>query len=88
MGIVDAKNKVPDLQKFYQAAYKDHTRVWKINPRSRWYMIPYVTLLWGSLGGMFVTCSELHWDDYSHPAASFYGMGRKVLGYNTYFGKE
>ncbi|KAF4785480.1 hypothetical protein HER10_EVM0006734 [Colletotrichum scovillei] len=70
MGIVDAKNKVPDLQKFYQAAYKDHTRVWKINPRSRWYMIPYVTLLWGSLG------------------ASFYGMGRKVLGYNTYFGKE
>ncbi|EXF76838.1 hypothetical protein CFIO01_09445 [Colletotrichum fioriniae PJ7] len=71
MGIVDAKNKVPDLQKFYQAAYKDHTRVWKINPRSRWYMIPYVTLLWGSLG-----------------AASFYGMGRKVLGYNTYFGKE
>ncbi|KAI3536549.1 hypothetical protein CPAR01_11720 [Colletotrichum paranaense] len=70
MGIVDAKNKVPDLQKFYQAAYKDHTRVWKINPRSRWYMIPYVTLLWGSLG------------------VSFYGMGRKVLGYNTYFGKE
>ncbi|KZL83524.1 hypothetical protein CI238_02524 [Colletotrichum incanum] len=70
MGLVDAKNKVPELQKFYQTAYKEHTRLWKINPRSRLYMTPYVILLWGTLG------------------ASFYGAGRKVLGYNTYFGKN
>ncbi|GKT95086.1 hypothetical protein Ct61P_12936 [Colletotrichum tofieldiae] len=66
MGLVDAKNKVPELQKFYQTAYKEHTRLWKIPSLHD----PYVILLWGTIG------------------ASFYGAGRKVLGYNTYFGKN
>ncbi|PNP84804.1 hypothetical protein FNYG_01898 [Fusarium nygamai] len=65
---VNAKNPVPQYQRFYQNAYKNHTRLWKIGPRSRILMTPYLILLWGTLG------------------ASFYGAGRKVLGYNSYFG--
>ncbi|TDZ21555.1 hypothetical protein Cob_v005660 [Colletotrichum orbiculare MAFF 240422] len=70
MGLVDAKNKVPELQKFYQAAYKDHQRLWKINPRSRIYMVPFNIALYGTL------------------AATLYAGGRKVAGYNSYFGKN
>ncbi|SCO11942.1 unnamed protein product [Fusarium fujikuroi] len=68
MPLVNAKNPVPQNQRFYQNAYKNHTRLWKIGPRSRILMTPYLILLWGTLG------------------ASFYGAGRKVLGYNSYFG--
>jgi hypothetical protein len=68
MPLVDAKNPVPQYQRYYQNAYKNHTRLWKIGPRSRMLMTPYLILLWGTLG------------------ASFYGAGRKVLGYNSYFG--
>ncbi|KAL2111824.1 hypothetical protein VUR80DRAFT_9212 [Thermomyces stellatus] len=50
MGIVDRPNKVPALQRMYQAAYYQHTRLWKINPRSRWYLTPYLFLLWGTFG--------------------------------------
>lgn len=68
--IVDAKNKVPQNQRFYQKAYAAHTRLWMIvrppvppttpmpnrtdeiqGSRSRWYMVPYTFLLWGTLGG-------------------------------------
>ena len=28
--MVDAPNRVPQHQKFYQAAYKNHTRLWRI----------------------------------------------------------
>ncbi|KAL0933001.1 uncharacterized protein CTRU02_211964 [Colletotrichum truncatum] len=49
MALVNAKNKVPELQKFYQNAYKEHTRLWRINPRSRAYMVPYTIALWGTL---------------------------------------
>lgn len=28
--LVNAKNRVPELQRFYQQAYKAHTRLWKI----------------------------------------------------------
>lgn len=28
--LVDARNKVPEHQRFYQAAYKNHQRLWKI----------------------------------------------------------
>ncbi|GAW16799.1 hypothetical protein EKO27_g8813 [Xylaria grammica] len=69
MGLVDAPNKVPEHQRFYQQAYKQHTRLWQINPRSSKLMVPYTILLWGTLG------------------ASMYMMGRKVFGYNTWFGK-
>ncbi|KAI0909455.1 hypothetical protein F4823DRAFT_428078 [Ustulina deusta] len=69
MGLVDAPNKVPQYQRFYQQAYKQHTRLWQINPRSPKLMVPYTVLLWGTLG------------------ASLYMMGRKVFGYNTWFGK-
>ncbi|KAI3330960.1 hypothetical protein F4824DRAFT_504610 [Ustulina deusta] len=67
--LVDAPNKVPQYQRFYQQAYKQHTRLWQINPRSPKLMVPYTVLLWGTLG------------------ASLYMMGRKVFGYNTWFGK-
>ncbi|KAG9250386.1 uncharacterized protein F5Z01DRAFT_666319 [Emericellopsis atlantica] len=50
MGLVDAPNKVPQNQRFYQQAYKAHTRLWQIGSRSRWMMTPYTILLWGSLG--------------------------------------
>lgn len=48
MGLVDAKNPVPQHQRFYQSAYKAHTRLWLINPRSRFLMTPYLIILWGS----------------------------------------
>ncbi|KFA64729.1 hypothetical protein S40285_05287 [Stachybotrys chlorohalonatus IBT 40285] len=50
MGLVDAKNKVPEYQRFYQQAYKAHTRLWRIHPRSRILMTPYTILLWGTFG--------------------------------------
>ena len=28
--LVNAKNKVPEHQRVYQAAYRAHTRIWKI----------------------------------------------------------
>jgi len=31
----------------YQQAYKQHTRVWKIHPRSNMMIRPYLVLLWG-----------------------------------------
>ncbi|KAI1423718.1 hypothetical protein F5Y12DRAFT_715982 [Xylaria sp. FL1777] len=67
--LVDAPNKVPQHQRFYQQAYRQHIRVWQINPRSNMLLVPYQILLWGTLG------------------ASMYMMGRKVFGYNTWFGK-
>ncbi|XXH00418.1 hypothetical protein Hte_006762 [Hypoxylon texense] len=70
MGLVNAPNKVPQHQRFYQQAYNQHTRIWKINPRSNMLLMPYYVLLWGTFG------------------ASMYMMGRKILGYNTWFGKN
>ncbi|KAI0834187.1 hypothetical protein F5Y06DRAFT_279631 [Hypoxylon sp. FL0890] len=70
MGLVNAPNKVPQHQRFYQQAYRQHTRLWKINPRSNYLLIPYQILLVGTFG------------------ASMYMMGRKILGYNTWFGKS
>ncbi|KAI1097034.1 hypothetical protein F5B19DRAFT_488236 [Rostrohypoxylon terebratum] len=70
MRLVDAPNRVPEKQRYYQQAYAQHTRIWKIAPRSNYYLIPYYTLLWGTMG------------------ASLYMVGRKALGYNTWFGKN
>ncbi|KAI0168031.1 Clathrin light chain [Pestalotiopsis sp. IQ-011] len=70
MGLVDAPNKVPHNQKFYQSAYAQHTRLWQIGPRSNYLFLPYKVLVWGSL------------------SASLYMMGRKIGGYNTWFGKD
>ncbi|RDA89917.1 hypothetical protein CP533_6212 [Ophiocordyceps camponoti-saundersi (nom. inval.)] len=70
MGMIDKKNTVPDHQRFYQRAYKQHVRLWLINPRSRYYMVPYLIMLWGGFG------------------ATLYAAGRKVCGYNTWFGKN
>ncbi|KAJ6444183.1 bacteriophage N adsorption protein A c-term domain-containing protein [Purpureocillium lavendulum] len=50
MGLIDAKNKVPEHQRHYQQAYRAHTRLWKIGSRSRWYMTPYLVVLWGGFG--------------------------------------
>ncbi|KAG6124705.1 hypothetical protein E4U38_008271 [Claviceps purpurea] len=48
--LIDAKNKVPEQQRYYQQAYKAHTRIWMIGSRSRWYMTPYLVMLWGGFG--------------------------------------
>ncbi|KHO00917.1 uncharacterized protein MAM_01695 [Metarhizium album ARSEF 1941] len=91
MGLIDAKNKVPQYQRLYQQAYKAHTRLWMIvcfsidvsrlnrivifanyrqGSRSRWYMTPYLIVLWGGFG------------------ATMYAAGRKITGHNTWFGKD
>ncbi|KAI1468676.1 uncharacterized protein F4812DRAFT_458205 [Daldinia caldariorum] len=69
-GLVNAPNKVPEQQRFYQRAYKQHVRLWRISPRSPYLLVPYNILLWGT------------------GAATMYMMGRKILGYNTWFGKS
>ncbi|KAB5575911.1 hypothetical protein GE09DRAFT_1215650 [Coniochaeta sp. 2T2.1] len=69
-GLVNARNTVPERQRFYQQAYRGHQRIWKINPRTPYLYTPFVILLWGST------------------AATMYAMGRKVLGHNTWFGKD
>ncbi|KAI1193613.1 hypothetical protein F5X97DRAFT_32012 [Nemania serpens] len=69
MGFINAPNKVPQHQRFYQQAYKQHTRLWQINPRSNKLLIPYYVLVAGTF------------------TASLYMMTRKVLGYNSFFGK-
>ncbi|CAK7204132.1 hypothetical protein SEUCBS139899_006886 [Sporothrix eucalyptigena] len=66
MGLFNAENHVPKMQRQYQAAYKQHVRIWNIAPRSRVMLVPYSIVL----GGTF--------------AVGLYGMGRKVLGYNTF----
>ncbi|UKZ58001.1 hypothetical protein TrVGV298_011862 [Trichoderma virens] len=58
MGMIDAKNRVTEHQRFYQAAYKAHTRLWKINPRSNWYMAPYLVALWGGFGATLYAASR------------------------------
>ncbi|OTB05260.1 hypothetical protein M426DRAFT_10856 [Hypoxylon sp. CI-4A] len=70
MPLVNAANKVPEQQRFYQQAYKQHTRIWRINSRSNVLLMPYYVMLWGGVG------------------ASLYMMGRKIAGYNTWFGKN
>ncbi|KAI0852568.1 hypothetical protein F5Y00DRAFT_227029 [Daldinia vernicosa] len=70
MGLINAPNKVPQHQKFYQQAYRNHVRLWWINPRSPYLLIPYQVLMWSTFG------------------ASMYMMGRKIAGYNTWFGKD
>ncbi|KXJ92777.1 hypothetical protein Micbo1qcDRAFT_160593 [Microdochium bolleyi] len=69
MALVNAQNKVPEHQRFYQNQYKQHVRLWKIGPRANLMMVPFQILVWGSF------------------SASMYMMGRKILGYNTWFGK-
>lgn len=58
------------------------------NPRSTALMVPYQILLWGTFGGSFPTTlfSLLCISD-NPILASLYMMGRKILGYNTWFGK-
>ncbi|KAI0396181.1 hypothetical protein F5Y17DRAFT_456310 [Xylariaceae sp. FL0594] len=70
MSFYDPPNRVPEHQRFYQQAYKNHTRLWMINPRSRYMLVPYQILVWGTFG------------------ASLWMMGRKVMGHNTWWGKE
>lgn len=70
MAFVNAPNKVPEHQRVYQAAYKAHTRIWRIAPRSTAMYTPFTIVMWGTCG------------------ACLYGMGRKVLGYNSFFGKD
>ncbi|KAK7709258.1 hypothetical protein SLS63_013263 [Diaporthe eres] len=69
-GFVNAQNKVPEHQRTYQAAYRAHTRIWRINPRSTVLYVPFVWIMWGTTGAMM------------------YAMGRKVMGHNSWFGKN
>ncbi|KAK3359384.1 hypothetical protein B0T25DRAFT_532787 [Lasiosphaeria hispida] len=70
MALVNAPNKVPEHQRVYQQAYRAHTRIWKIAPKSNIMITPYLVVMWGTFG------------------ASMYAMGRTVLGYKTWFGKD
>ncbi|EGS17455.1 uncharacterized protein CTHT_0067820 [Thermochaetoides thermophila DSM 1495] len=67
MAFINRENRVPELQRYYQAAYKNHVRLWQINPRSKYYLTPYYIILWGTT------------------AATFYAMGRRIFGHNTWF---
>jgi len=48
MGLVNHHNKVPELQRKYQAAYRAHTRVWRISPRSSFLYTPFLAVMWGT----------------------------------------
>lgn len=48
MGVFDIKNKVPTFQRQYQAAHRQHVRIWSINPRSKFLLVPYVSLLFAT----------------------------------------
>ncbi|KAK0739669.1 hypothetical protein B0T21DRAFT_284217, partial [Apiosordaria backusii] len=48
--LIDAPNKVPHQQRVYQAAYRAHTRIWRISPRSNIMLTPYFALMWGTFG--------------------------------------
>ncbi|KAJ9142777.1 hypothetical protein NKR23_g7061 [Pleurostoma richardsiae] len=49
-GLVNAPNRVPEHQRTYQHAYRAHTRIWRINPRSSILYVPFVITLWGTCG--------------------------------------
>ncbi|KIH88677.1 hypothetical protein SPBR_09007 [Sporothrix brasiliensis 5110] len=48
--IFDGPNKVPQHQREYQAAYRQHVRIWNISPRSRIMIVPYTIVLAGTVG--------------------------------------
>ncbi|KAH9909829.1 hypothetical protein F4778DRAFT_775744 [Xylariomycetidae sp. FL2044] len=48
--LVDAPNKVPHHQRYYQNAYKRHVRVWQIHPRSKYVVVPFQIMMWGTFG--------------------------------------
>ncbi|KAK3940799.1 hypothetical protein QBC46DRAFT_384245 [Diplogelasinospora grovesii] len=50
-GFIYAENKVPQYQRMYQQAYRAHTRLWKISPRSTFMLTPFTILMWGTFGG-------------------------------------
>ncbi|KAL8307778.1 hypothetical protein RB601_004999 [Gaeumannomyces tritici] len=52
MAFVNAKNKVPEYQRFYQAQYRNHVRLWKIHPRSKFLLTPFLIAMWGTFGRM------------------------------------
>lgn len=51
-GFVNAPNKVPQHQRTYQAAYRAHTRIWRISPRSSFMYLPFVWVMWGSTAAL------------------------------------
>ncbi|KAF4121792.1 cytochrome c oxidase subunit 7 [Geosmithia morbida] len=58
--LINAKNNVPYHQRAYQAAYKAHTRLWMINSRSRFYIVPYTALIWGTFAAtMYAGCRKV-----------------------------
>ncbi|TLS25657.1 hypothetical protein PpBr36_07349 [Pyricularia pennisetigena] len=97
MAFVNAPNKVPYYQRFYQTAYRNHQRVWKIvslysegNPRD-------------SVARQLD--SRSHSNVIQHPRSkymlvpylvglwgglglSLWGLGRKAAGYNSYWGEK
>ncbi|GAB1314899.1 hypothetical protein MFIFM68171_05109 [Madurella fahalii] len=60
MGFINAPNKVPQYQRYYQAAYRNHQRLWRIHPRSNMLLRPYLFLLWGTFGAtMYAMCRRV-----------------------------
>ncbi|KAL2268550.1 hypothetical protein VTJ83DRAFT_3396 [Remersonia thermophila] len=61
MALINAANKVHENQQYYQAAYKAHTRLWRINPRSKIYLRPYALLLWGTTAASLYAMGRRVW---------------------------
>ncbi|KAK3325298.1 hypothetical protein B0H66DRAFT_599466 [Apodospora peruviana] len=57
-GLVNRANKVPELQRVYQQAYRSHTRIWKINPRSNVMLAPFYVLIWGTFAANMYMASR------------------------------
>ncbi|KAK2602607.1 hypothetical protein N8I77_009125 [Diaporthe amygdali] len=97
-GFVNAPNKVPEHQRAYQAAYRAHTRVWRITGRKARSRDGHGIALSSkerSLSTVFsqnprstVMYVPFVWIMWGTSGAMMYAMGRKVLGHNTWFGKD
>ncbi|KAK5656155.1 hypothetical protein OQA88_4915 [Cercophora sp. LCS_1] len=89
MGLINAANKVPQHQRVYQAAYKAHTRIWKIVSRIGLKAAkrgPIDEMTQNPRSNVLLTpYLILLWGT---TGATMYAMGRKVLGYNTWFSEN
>lgn len=60
------------------------------NPRSTVLYVPFVWIMWGSTGGASKAHTSYFEGIFTNETvtAMMYAMGRKVMGHNTWFGKD